>query len=270
MYPVLFHLGPLTVYSFGAMMAAAFLVAGYLTGRELERKGLPAEPASSMVVWAAVGGLAGSRLWAIVEDWQGFVADPVATLLSGSGFVWYGGLVGGTLGVTWVVRRHGLPWLKVVDCIAPALALAHGIGRIGCQLAGDGDWGTPSTLPWAMAYPNAIIGWDAWLMNRGLPPDTQVHPTPIYELLAYTGIFAVLWGMRKRSMRDGGLFWWYLILAPAARFLVEFVRHNEVALAGLTQAQLFSLVLMAIGAFQLRPRPIPQAVRTPKKAGGKK
>lgn len=251
MYPVIVRLGPLTVYSFGVMMATAFLVAGYLGGREMKRKGLPPEHASNMVFWAAVGGLAGSRLWSMLEDWQHLSRDPLGALFSGSGFVWYGGLLGGAVAVSWVIWRQGLPWLRVVDCVAPALVLAHGIGRIGCQLAGDGDWGTASTLPWAMAYPNAIIGWEEWLAKEGLPLGTRVHPTPIYELLAYTAIFAVLWSIRKRPLPDGTVFWWYLILAPAARFLIEFVRHNEPVLAGLSEAQVFSLFLIGIGAVQL-------------------
>jgi phosphatidylglycerol---prolipoprotein diacylglyceryl transferase len=244
MYPVLLRLGPVTIYSFGAMMALAFLTAGFLTGKEMERKDLPPESASTLVVWAAVGGIALSRLWLIFEDLPGFFRDPIAMIFTGSGFVWYGGLVGGTLAVTWVIYRSGLPWLKVVDCIAPALVLAHAIGRVGCQLAGDGDWGVVSNLPWAMAYPNAIIGWP-------YPPGVRVHPTPIYECLAYAGIFGILWAIRKRPYPDGTLFWLYLVLAPAARFAVEFVRTNRVVLAGLTEAQIFSLVLMAVGAWRL-------------------
>jgi phosphatidylglycerol---prolipoprotein diacylglyceryl transferase len=244
MYPVLLHLGPLTIYSFGAMMAIAFLTAGFLTSKEMERKGLPPELASTLVVWAAVGGIGLARLWLIFEDLPGFFHDPIGMVFSGSGFVWYGGLVGGTLAVTWVILRSGLPWLKVVDCIAPALVLAHAIGRVGCQLAGDGDWGVVSNLPWAMAYPHAIIGWN-------YPPGVRVHPTPVYECLAYTGIFCILWAIRKRPHPDGTLFWLYLVLAPAARFAVEFVRTNRVVLAGLTEAQIFSLILMAIGAWRL-------------------
>jgi phosphatidylglycerol---prolipoprotein diacylglyceryl transferase len=242
-YPVLLKLGPLTIYSFGTMMAIAFLVGGYLTGKEMDRKGMPGELASTMLVWAAVGGLAGSRIWAWAED-PSVLRDPIHAIFSGAGFVFYGGLVGGTAAVSWVIRRNGLPWLATVDCIAPTLAIAHAIGRIGCQLAGDGDWGTESTLPWAMAYPNAIIGWD-------YPPGVRVHPTPIYEMIAYGAIFAILWSMRKRPHPDGTLFWWYLVLAPAARFAVEFVRHNRPSLFGLTQAQLFSLLLIAIGTWRL-------------------
>lgn len=244
MFPVILKLGPITIYSYGTMMAIAFLVAGYLTSRELERKGMAGELASSMVVWGAIGGLVGSRIWALANDWQGFLHDPLSTLISGSGFVFYGGLIGGTIAVSYLIWREKLPWLKVVDCIAPGLAIAHAIGRIGCELAGDGDWGTISTLPWAHAYPNAIIGWT-------YPEGVRVHPTPIYETIAYTVIFAILWSMRKRPQPDGNIFWWYLVLAPAARFVIEFIRINPPVLFGLSEAQVFSIILIAIGSWRL-------------------
>lgn len=253
MIPVLFRIGPfhlfgtrieLPIYSYGTMMAVAFIVAGYLTGRELRRRGLPEEAASSMVVSAAIGGIVGSRLWAIAEAWQEFLRDPLSMILTGSGFVWYGGLLGGILGVYLTVRRGGLPWLEVTDCAAPALALGHAIGRIGCQLAGDGDWGKVSELPWAMAYPNAIVGWP-------YPPGVRVHPTPLYEALAYTVVFVLLWGLRKRPFPAGTLFWLYLVLAPAARFAIEFVRINPPVLLGLSAAQLVSLALVLLGGVQL-------------------
>lgn len=244
MYPIVLHVGPVTIYSYGLMMAIAFLTAAYLTSQELTRKGLNGEMASTMVFWAAVGGLVGARIFAIFDDWNGFVSDPMHSLFSGAGFVWYGGLIGGFLAVTWTIRKHRLPWLVTVDCIAPGLVLAQGIGRSGCQLAGDGDWGRETTLPWGMAYPNAIVGWQ-------YPPGVRVHPTPLYEFLAYTAVFAVLWFIRKRPYPDGTLFWWYLVLGPGARFMIEFIRINPRIILGLTEAQLISLALVAIGSWKL-------------------
>ena len=244
MYPILFRIGPLTIYSYGLMMAIAFLTAGYLTGKELSRKGFDGDVASTLVFWAAVGGLIGARIFALLTDWQGFLADPIHAVFSGAGFVWYGGLLGGFLAVTWSIRRHKLPWLLTVDCVAPGLALAHGIGRVGCQLAGDGDWGRETTLPWGMAYPNAIVGWH-------YPAGVRVHPAPVYEMLLYVLIFVFLWSIRTRRRADGTLFWWYLVLAPAARFLIEFIRINPRVTLGLTEAQFISLVLVAIGAWRL-------------------
>lgn len=253
MYPVILQLGPLTIYSYGLMMALGFLTAGYLTGRELDRNHLNGELASTMVFWAAVGGLVGARLLAVFDEWASFVADPVAFMLSGSGFVFYGGLIGGFIAVSLTILRHRLPWAVTVDCIAPGLVLAQAIGRIGCQLAGDGDWGHETTLPWGMAYPNAISGWD-------YPPGVRVHPAPVYETLAYSAVFLVLWRKRTRPHVPGTIFWWYLVLASSARFLIEFVRINPRVLLGLSAAQLISIALVTIGAWRLlvsRSLPVP-------------
>jgi len=244
MYPVILQLGPLTIYSYGLMMALGFLTAGYLTGRELDRNGLNGELASTMVFGAAVGGLVGARLLAVVDEWPSFVADPIGFMFSGSGFVFYGGLIGGFLAVSLIIFRHHLPWLVTVDCIAPGLVLAQGIGRIGCLLAGDGDWGHETTLPWGMAYPNAIAGWN-------YAEGVRVHPAPIYETLAYSAVFLILWRMRTRPHVPGSIFWWYLVLASSARFVIEFVRINPRVMFGLSEAQLISIALVAIGAWRL-------------------
>jgi phosphatidylglycerol:prolipoprotein diacylglycerol transferase len=264
-HPVIFSLGPITIYSFGVMLAIAFLTAGSILSRELARKGMDPELASSMVLWAAVGGLVGSRLLSMVEDWRGFVADPLAFVFTGAGFVFYGGLIGGFATVSVFIWRHGLPWLQVADAIAPGIAIGQSIGRIGCLLAGDGDWGTPTTLPWAMRYPNAIIGWDAWVRENGLPADVRVHPAPIYETLAYGAVFALLWAIR-RDRPDGIIIWWYLVLSGAVRFLVEFVRINPPIALGLTEAQWVSLILIALGSVLIWRASRPAVVPTPARA----
>jgi phosphatidylglycerol---prolipoprotein diacylglyceryl transferase len=246
-WPVFYQFGPFDIFgfefslpinAFGTMMALAFLASRYVTSLELERKGLDPELGWTFMFWAAVGGLVGARIWILLQDPAAVVRNPLM-IVSGAGFVWYGGLLGGTVAVSWIILQSRLHWLVAVDCIAPALAIGHAIGRIGCQLAGDGDWGKVSNLPWAMAYPNAIIGWD-------YPPGVRVHPAPVYEMLANLGIFAVLWSIRKRPQPAGTVLWWYLLLSAASRFLVEFVRINHPVFVGLTVAQLFSLLLIAV------------------------
>lgn len=256
MAPILIHLGPLTIYSFGAMMALAFLIAGYVVSVELERKGFDPEHAWSIVLWAAVGGILGARLFVIFGDWQGFLAQPLSFILTGAGFVWYGGLAGGFLSVTVYVLREKIPWLTAVDCLAPALALGHAIGRIGCQVSGDGDWGRATTLPWGMTYPESIIGWSAWLQSAGLPADARVHPAPAYETLAYSLVFLVLWRLRDRGLREGSMLWLYLVFSSVARFAIESVRVEPVVAAGLTQAQWIAIPLTLLG-IALLARPIP-------------
>lgn len=271
MFPVLLKLGPITIYSFGAMLALAFLAATQVTSKELERRGYEGDLASKMVIYAVVGGLLGARLWSIWNDWDEFLQRPMHVLLSGSGLVFYGGLVGGSVAVSFFIFRAGLPWLTAVDCIAPGLPLAHAIGRIGCELAGDGDWGKPSTLPWAHAYPNAIIGWQDWVASNGLPPDVRVHPTPIYEMIMYFSIFAFLWSIRKRPLAPGSLLWIYFVLGGLARFLVEFLRVNPV-IGGLTEAQWFSIGMIAVGVWRLvatagnAPAQIPARAAAPRTA----
>lgn len=250
MYPILLQLGPLTVYSYGAMMALGFLVAGWVVGKGLEHQGKDPAFSSTLVVWAAVGGLLGARLLFIVEHWSEFLANPLSLILTGAGFIWYGGLIGGIVGVTFCIRHYGFRWLEIMDAVAPAIAVGHAIGRIGCFLAGDGDWGPPTTLPWGVAYPNAIIGWD-------YPPGVRVHPAELYETIAYTLVFAVLWSRRDAQRSVGSLFWGYLLLSSIARFVLEFVRINPPLILGLSEAQFISLVLMTVGAMMLLRKDTP-------------
>jgi phosphatidylglycerol---prolipoprotein diacylglyceryl transferase len=251
MVPVLLQLGPLTIYSFGAMMALGFLMAGYIVSLALARKGMDSEDAWSIVLWAAAGGIVGSRVLAILADWQTFLQHPIASIFSGSGFVWYGGLIGGFISVSLYVWHRGLRWLAVVDTVAPALAMGHAIGRIGCQVSGDGDWGKPTSLPWAVAYPRAIVGWHAWLRENGLPPTTRVHPAPAYETLSYCAIFCLLWWLREKKLPEGSLFWIYLVTSSIARFAVESIRVEPVLAVGMSQAQWIAIPLCAIGLVML-------------------
>jgi phosphatidylglycerol:prolipoprotein diacylglycerol transferase len=147
-----------------------------------------------------------------------------------------------------------------MDMCAPALAIGQAIGRMGCQLAGDGDWGLPSTLPWAMSYPKAIVGWnsdsvlkldDHYRLVSGFFPGVRVHPAPIYETLLYLGVFAILWSMRKRPHPAGSSIFWYMVLAGAARFIVEFVRINPRVFYGLSEAQLIAFAMVVLGAVAL-------------------
>jgi phosphatidylglycerol:prolipoprotein diacylglycerol transferase len=252
MYPILLQIGPITIYSYGVMMALGFLTANWVVGKGLQYQGKDPDFSSTLVVWAAVGGLLGARLLFVVERLPEFFADPLSMIFTGAGFTWYGGLIGGVVGVTLCIQRYKMSWLEVMDTVAPGIALGHGIGRIGCHLAGDGDWGPPTTLPWGVAYTDAIIGWD-------YPPGVRVHPSALYETLAYTIIFAILWRYRRVPRATGSLFWGYLLLSSFARFLIEFLRINPPLAFGLSEAQMISIVLMAIGAVML----MRQTVDTP-------
>jgi phosphatidylglycerol:prolipoprotein diacylglycerol transferase len=247
MYPVLFQLGPITIYSLGALWALGALAATWIVHLELKRYRFDPELASSMVLIAAVGGLVGARVLLILEEWDSFARSPWSFIFSGAGFSWYGGLFGGALALTWWIRRKGIPLLKAADVVAPALALAYGIGRIGCHLAGDATWGKVTDVPWAVAYTNAVFGWVHPLTGEPYPPGVRVHPTPIYETLQSLFVFGVLWSLKKKGYPDGVLFWLYLILAGSMRFVVEFWRVNPVVALAMTEYQWMSLVLVVLG-----------------------
>jgi phosphatidylglycerol---prolipoprotein diacylglyceryl transferase len=256
MYPTLFHFGPITLYSFGAFMALAALSAAWVVHAELKRRGFNPELASTMVFAAAIGGLVGARLLFIVEEWSNFLAAPLNYIFTGAGFTWYGGFFGGVAAVSWVLRKNKIPWLVGADMAAPALAIAYGIGRIGCHMAGDGDWGTVTDLPWGVAYTNAIIGWVNPATGIPYSPGTLVHPTPIYEFLESLIVFGVLLSVRKQGYAPGTIAWLYLVLAGFARFIVEFWRVNPALGLGLSEAQWFSLGLIALGLLLLATRPV--------------
>jgi len=251
MLPILFQFGPLTIYSFGVFMALAALAAAWVVQAELKRNGDNPELASTMVFAAAIGGLVGARILFIVEDWSNFLRSPWDYIFTGAGFTWYGGFLGGVLGVTWVVRKNNIPWLKAADIAAPALAIAYGVGRLGCHVAGDGDWGTVTNVPWGVAYTNAIIGWVDPSTGIPYPPGVRVHPTPIYEFLESVLIFGILWVLRKKEYAPGTLFWLYLALSGLARLAVEFWRLNPVVGLGLTEAQWFGGAMIFVGLWQL-------------------
>jgi phosphatidylglycerol---prolipoprotein diacylglyceryl transferase len=230
------HIGPLDLQTFGICFALAFLASGLIMTRRLRELGKPTDWAYEMVFAALVGGLVGARVNYLIQNWDDVSDDLFGNIFSGSGLVFFGGLVGGALGVIlWARWRRWLTW-QMVDGAAVPIAIGYAVGRVGCQLSGDGDYGIESDLPWAMAYPEGTV-----------PTTEEVHPTPIYETVTI-GIGAlVLWHLRDR-FAPGVLFGLYLILAGGERFLVEFIRRNDPVVAGLTEPQLISLVLLALGA----------------------
>jgi phosphatidylglycerol:prolipoprotein diacylglycerol transferase len=234
MYPHL-EIGPITLQTFGLAFALAFLAAGALVWKRLRELGKPGDWAYEMGFAALVGGIVGSRVYFLVQNYDDVKHDLLGNLFSGAGLVWYGGAIGGALAVLAWARYRDFLSLTLLDVAAPALALGYAIGRCGCQLSGDGDYGKPWDGPWAMSYPDGTV-----------PTDRTVHPTPVYETLAM-GLGAwILWQLRDR-VRAGVLFAIYLVYAGTERFLVEFIRRNSEDSVGLTNAQLESLAMMVIG-----------------------
>lgn len=229
------------IKTFGVMFALGFVAAGAVIGRRLKELGKPIDWAYEIVFAALLGGLVGSRLYYLFQHTDQFSDDPLGSLFGGTGLVWYGGVIGGTIGVVLWAKRRGMLGLGLLDLCAAPLALGYAIGRIGCQISGDGDYGKESDLPWAMGYPDGTVPTD---------PGVEVHPTPIYETLTMGLVAWLLWRYRDR-VRPGILFAWYLVAAGIERFLVEFVRRNEDSVLGLTTAQVESLAILAAGVVWL-------------------
>ena len=236
MFPILFHVGPVAVESFWVMVFLGFVGSALVTRGEFRRRGIDPALAYDLILYAYVGGLLGARLFLVFTHWDLFLEDPFNFLLSGSGWVFYGGLIGGALAVLFGLWRLGIPLSAVADAGGPAIAIGQAIGRLGCQLAGDGDYGIPTTMPWGMSYPHGVV-----------PTTESVHPTPLYESAMYFAVFYYLWRKRGQFL-PGEPLGIYLILASAARFAVEFVRLNTQYALGLTVAQWMSLAMMAAGA----------------------
>ncbi|MFQ6616893.1 MAG: prolipoprotein diacylglyceryl transferase, partial [Fidelibacterota bacterium] len=234
---------PVKIYSYGVMLVVAFLVDYVLLKSELKRRGKDPRLAGDIVFWAAVGGIVGSRVYYIVENLDRFVRHPFGMIFGGAGLVFLGGLVGGLIAVTLLLKKRGEPWLPMADALAPLVMLGYAIGRIGCFLVGD-DYGVACSLPWGIAFP------------KGTPPiDTPVHPTQLYETGLGLILFGVLWNLRTKLKPHGMLFFLYLVLAGVERFFIEFIRTNPRYLLGLTGAQILSVGMITAGVtFILRLR----------------
>lgn len=227
----------------------------------------PYQHVGNLTLLAAFTGILGAKIFHNLENWGDFVKDPIGALFSFSGLTMYGGLICASIACIWYGRKHRIPTPHLIDSCAPGLMLAYGVGRIGCHVAGDGDWGDPNLLPkpswlswapdwaWVYDYPHNVI-------NEGVPLENcmqakycmhlvpAVFPTPLYEAIMCITLFFVLWGIRKRITTPGVLFSIYLVLNGIERFAIELIRVNtkyDVDGFQFTQAQLISSILIPLG-----------------------
>ncbi len=239
------HIGPLRLGTYGLLVATGLLCAFFVLQADLRRRRLNADPHTIIGLTGLVG-LAGAKLWHALESPAELFAHPFQILFSPLGFAFYGGFVGGFITLVLLARRYRMPVLEMLDVASPAAALGYGIGRIGCLISGDGDYGIPTSLPWGMGFPSGIVP---------TPPGVRVHPTPIYEFLAAVAVFYCLWRLGARSLRGprptGEIFGNYLVLSGLARFLVEFIRINPRSVFGMSNAQAASLISLVAGAVLL-------------------
>ena len=263
------HIGPVTLASYGLCVGIAMLVSYFVLAKDMQRRAIQA-PADLMVAVPCIAGLVGAKLYHVLETPRGLFADP-KILISQYGFAWFGGFLGGLIAFILLARHYRIPLLEMFDAASPAAALGYGIGRIGCLISGDGDYGIATSLPWGMSFPNGLV-----------PTTQRVHPTPIYELIVAIFIFWWLWKLGERQIRvvtkaetaggakvgdqstqkklkrnptnnklwppRGEVFAQYLILTGIARFLVEFIRINPRSFFGMTNAQAAALASIIIGA----------------------
>ena len=268
MYPIIFDFGNISLFgfqfhpvinSYGFMLMMAFYSCYYFLNKDLNHLGYDAKLASDIVFAAAVGGILGSKIYYLIENFERVKADPSGMILSGAGLVFLGGLMGGTLGVTFVIRKNNLSWLKFADIVAPLLILGYAVGRIGCFLVGD-DYGLPTHVAWGLEFPNGLPpstysvfqSYYPWVSLEGFSPGVlKVHPTQIYESIIGFGIFYFLYKRRKKVLVAGSLFFTYLIFAGSERFLIEFLRVNTKYFFELSASQLISLIMIFIGGWFL-------------------
>jgi phosphatidylglycerol:prolipoprotein diacylglycerol transferase len=257
MHPILFKIGSIPVYSFGLMMGLGFIAASAVLTKDLVRRGYDQNLGSTITLLAIIFGLAGSKILFLLENINEFLDHP-SMAISPGGLTWYGGFILATAVIWQYSKKKKIPFLRIADATSPALVLGYGIARIGCHLSGDGDYGFPTTLPWASVYANGTYPPSLAFRDfpeivqkygiNGVVPDTiAVHPTPVYEFIVGLLLFAVLWGVRKKFSIDGQLFSLYLIMAGLARLLVEFIRINPRILFGLSEAQLISAGIVIVG-----------------------
>jgi phosphatidylglycerol:prolipoprotein diacylglycerol transferase len=246
MYPEVFHLSFLHTY--GVLVAAAFLTALWLAGKLAARAGLNVDAVTNLGIYCALAAIVGAKLMMFLVDFSYYKEHPGELLSLSSlqaGGVFYGGLIGALAVSWWYMRKTGLPILKTADVFAPAIALGHGIGRLGCFSAGC-CWGVECHLPWAVTFTNPAAH-----DLVGVPLMVPLHPTQLYEALAEFLIFGVLYWRFGKAHTPGAVISLYLMLYSTARFTVEFFRYHEQGnLWGspLDASQWISIVLFAVGA----------------------
>jgi phosphatidylglycerol:prolipoprotein diacylglycerol transferase len=241
MYPRLFELGPITVYTYGVLLAAAYLFGLKLAMVRAKARGLDANRVLDLGIYIIISALIGAKLLLLVTDFKAFTADPRELLtLARSGGVFYGGLILAVTVALVYIRKVGLPLWTTTDVFAPGIALGHVVGRFGCLFAGC-CFGKPTTLPWGITFTDPFAA-----TNVGTPLGVALHPTQIYEAGAEALILAVLL-MTERKGRGfaGRTFWLYMLLYAISRFIIEFYRGDERGTVGMFSTSQFISILLA-------------------------
>ena len=248
MHPILFRIGDWPVYSYGVLLALAYLAGLQLAVVRARRAGLDSTKVMDLGIYLIIAALVGAKLMLIAVDFQYFRSQPRELLsLVRAGGVFYGGLIAAFFVALWLLRRYGLPVWKTGDLIAPGIALGHIVGRMGCLLAGC-CYGRPAEVAWAMTFTDPVAA-----ANVGTPLDLPLHPTQLYDAGAELVILIFLLVFeRKGRPFPGRTFWLYMLLYAISRFVVEIYRGDERGwLAGLSTSQFVSVVLVPVALYML-------------------
>ena len=241
MYPRLFEFGPITVYTYGVLLALAYLAGLKLAMVRAQARGLDANRVLDLGIYIIISALVGAKLLLLVTDYQTFSRDPRELLtLARSGGVFYGGLILAVGVALWYIRRIGLPLWTTCDVFAPGIALGHVVGRFGCFFAGC-CYGKPTKLPWGITFTDPFAA-----ANVGTPLGVPLHPTQLYEAGAELVILAVLLATERKGRPFAGrTFWLYMLLYAVSRFFIEFFRGDERGAVGVFSTSQFISVLLA-------------------------
>lgn len=264
MHPILFELGPITIYSYGVLLAAAYLLGLWMAARRARRAGLDPNQVLDLGIWVIIAALIGAKALLFIVNFEQFTSSwSEFTTLLRSGGVFYGGLVAAVVVCVYQLRKHRLPLWTSADLFAPGIALGYMVGRLGCLLAGC-CFGRPTDVPWAITFTDPMAN-----LNVGTPLNVPLHPTQLYESAAGLIILGVLLAAERRSRAFAGrTFWLFVLLYSVSRFIIEFYRGDERGMPfdALSTSQLISLLLFPLSLFMLwylsRPSP-PPAVESP-------
>jgi phosphatidylglycerol:prolipoprotein diacylglycerol transferase len=268
-HPILFSIGPVTIYTYGVLLAAAYLIGLWMAVRRARAAGIDGNKVLDLGIWVIIAALVGAKALLFVVNFEQFTSSwQEFTTLLRSGGVFYGGLILAVVVCIHQLRKHKLPLWSSGDLFAPGIALGYVVGRLGCLMAGC-CYGKPTDVPWAITFTDPAAN-----LNVGTPLNTPLHPTQVYESLAGLAIFLVLmWLERRGRAFPGRTFWTFVLLYSTLRFVLEFFRNDDrgMVTTALSTAQGISLVLFPLSLIMLwylgRPeRPAaPEAPKGPRK-----
>jgi phosphatidylglycerol:prolipoprotein diacylglycerol transferase len=266
MHPILFEIGGFPVYTYGVLLAAAYLLGLQFALMRARKRGLDPNRVMDLGIWIIVSALAGAKLLLLVVEWDTYSRSPSELLtLVRSGGVFYGGLIAAVVVALWYLRRHRMPVWHVTDVFAPGIALGHVIGRVGCLFAGC-CFGRPTTVPWAITFHNEYAQ-----QNVGTPLNIPLHPTQLYEAGAELLILILLLATERRGRPFAGrTFWSYMLLYGVSRFVIEFFRGDSRGTIGMfSTSQFVSLLIIPLAIAMLvylRRRVAPEPTAAAKRA----